>query len=153
MHLFVVSLVVVRVVNIEITKLVRGFRWGNYVQVVTKLLLLQVFLCQIFQVTLGERGFGRDQKLGFVTGDGDLVAQVSSFTVNFDPIGQKFLEGSHVQNIILYWGVTVKGELFDLFLCRGFAGHCYILFVDTIKRLLSTTEGLLEMFGFFKNSF
>jgi hypothetical protein len=25
--------------------------------------------------------------------------------------------------------------------------------VDTIKRLLSTTEGLLEMFGFFKNSF
>ena len=49
MHLFVVSLVVVRVVNIEITKLVRGFRWGNYVQVVTKLLLLQVFLCEIFQ--------------------------------------------------------------------------------------------------------
>lgn len=59
-------------VNLEVLELKCTLGGGNYVKEITQLLLLQILLGQILQVSLGEWELGVDNHLGLVSGDGHL---------------------------------------------------------------------------------
>jgi len=82
------------------------------VNVVTELLLLQVLLGQVLQVTLGERKLGSHVDLGFLLGDHDLLAELAGLAVNLDALEQESLELSSLEQTILERNRIVDGDCF-----------------------------------------
>ena len=76
-------------------------------QPITKVVLLQVLLRQVLQISLGERRLSRDNNLGLLTVDADLVSEVSSLVVDLDTVVQELLEDSRVEETILNRGSEV----------------------------------------------
>jgi hypothetical protein len=79
--------------DIEILQLVSVLSCGDNTQEITELLLSQILLGQIFQVSLGEWKLSSDIQLSFVAIDNNFVAKVASFAVDLDAIVKKLLEG------------------------------------------------------------
>jgi hypothetical protein len=94
---------------------------GNNAQVITQLLLLEVALREVLQLTLGEAEVGRrcDGQLGAITRDGNVVlSKVSGLSLNLDTLLQVLLERSNVQDLIVNRCGTVNDE-FDGSLLRS----------------------------------
>lgn len=80
-------------------------------QEISQLLLLQVLLGQVLEVSLGERKLSVDDDLGLVSGDGHLAAELTGLAVDLDSVVQELLEGSGVKDLVLHRGGEVDGEL------------------------------------------
>lgn len=102
-------------------------------QEISQLLLLQVLLGQVLQVSLGEGKLGSDDDLGLVAGDGDLGAQLTSLAVDLDAVVQELLEGGRVQHLILNGLPQINGELGN------------VLLGTLLDRLLNKEHNRLEM--------
>ena len=83
------------------------------------MLLLQVTLAQVLQLTLGEFKLGRrsNGELRSVSGDGDIVASQSAGLVSdLDTVVQVLLERSNIEDLIVDWLCAVNDELDGRFL-------------------------------------
>lgn len=99
--------------DLEVSQFVGVLGTGNDVQEITKLLLLQVLLGQVLQVSLGEWKFSSDVNLSLLTGDLDLGAKVASLAVDLDAVVQVLLESSSIEDLVFDWLPAVNGELGD----------------------------------------
>lgn len=97
--------------DLEISELVSALGGGNNVQEISQLLLLQILLGQILQVSLGEGSLGVDNDLGLLSGDGHLAGQLASLAVHLNSVVQELLERGGVQHLVLHRGGKVNGEL------------------------------------------
>ena len=125
-------------VDVEEADLVLVLGGGNNTEELTDLLLLEVLLGEVLEVSLGEVDHGGDNDGVLVLGDGDLVSEVSSLSLDLDSLGKEGLEVSENDNVVLNWLLEVDGELagwlLDLaslaslgggsFLGGGSLGHC-----------------------------
>ena len=79
-------LFVVISIDVEVPEFVGLLVWGNNVQEVTELLLLQVLLGQVLEVSLGEWQFSSNVDLGLFAGDLknsiDIVIDLSQDNAN-----------------------------------------------------------------------
>ncbi len=82
-------------------------------QEITQLLLLEVFLGEVLQVSLGERKLSSNNDLGLVTGDGDFGSEFTGFAVDLDSVVKELLERGRVEDLVLNWLPAVNGELGD----------------------------------------
>ena len=85
-------LLILVIVDVEVTHLVRGLVGGHDAEEIPQLLRLQVLLAQILQVALGERSLSGHMDLGLLPGDGNLLSQVSGLAVHFDATHQELLK-------------------------------------------------------------
>lgn len=87
-------------------------------EVVAKLLLLQVLLGQVLEVSLGERKLSVDNNLSLVDIHRHLGAKVSSLAVDLDALTEEVFEGTGIEDLVLHRGRAVNGELDGGFLDR-----------------------------------
>ena len=80
-------------------------------QEVSQLLLLQILLGQILEVSLGERSLGVDDDLGLVSGDGHLGAELAGLAVHLDSVVKELLERGGIEDLILHRVGAVNSEL------------------------------------------
>ena len=109
------SFLVITSSNLVVLKLVRVFGLGNNTQVITQLLLLEVSLGEVLQLTLGESkvlGAGNSD-LGAVTGDNNsALGEVAGLSIsNLDTLVEVLLERSNVKNLIVNRCSAVNDEL------------------------------------------
>jgi hypothetical protein len=104
-------LVSTRGADLEVAELVGVLRRGDDVKEITELLLLQVLLGEVLEVSLRERKLGGDADLGLVAGDGNLLTEVAGLAVDLDSIVEELLEGSNIEYLVLNRGGTIDGEL------------------------------------------
>ena len=107
--------------DLVVFQLVRVLGLGNNTQVITQLLLLEVSLGEVLQLTLGESkvlGAGNGD-LGGVTGDNNAtLSEVSSLSISdLDAFIEVLLEGSDVKNLIVNRSCAVNDELDGALLC------------------------------------
>lgn len=90
--------------NRRIAKFVRVLTGGNHSQVIAQLLLFQISLREVLELTLGKvqiRG-RRHRQLGAISGNDDIVGrQDSRLAPNLDAIVQVFLERGNIQNGVI----------------------------------------------------
>ena len=106
--------------NAKVSQLVSVLAGGNDAKVVSQLLLLEVPLAKILELSLGESkiGGGSNGELGAIAGDGNIVrGKVSSLTIHLDTVLKVLLERGNVENFIFDGGCAVDDELY-----RGFLG-------------------------------
>merc|ERR1712045_731729 len=85
LNLFVILfLLIVVVVDLEVSQLVAVLGVGNHTQPVPQVVFLQVLLGEVLKVALGEGGGGGDSNLVLLPDEGDLLAEVVGFATNFD---------------------------------------------------------------------
>jgi hypothetical protein len=78
--------------HIEVTELVAVLLVGNYAEEITQLLLLQVLLGQILEITLGHGNMSLNDNLGLsFLGDSDSGTEVSGLVVNLYSVAEKLL--------------------------------------------------------------
>jgi len=93
---------------------------SNDSEVITQLLLLQVTLGKVLQLTLRETkvlwaGHG---DLCAVPGDDNIaLGEVSSLSLNLDALVEVLLEGGNVKDLVVNWGGAVNDELDGGLLC------------------------------------
>merc|ERR1719195_830108 len=79
-NLFVILfLLIVVVVDLEVSQLVAVLGVGNHTKPVPQVVLLQVLLGEVLKVALGEGGGGGDGDLVLLPDEGDLLAEVVGF--------------------------------------------------------------------------
>jgi hypothetical protein len=98
-------------VNLEISKLVGVFRRCNDTQEISKLLLLQIFLRQVLQISLGEWWLGSHDDLIFFTRNSNFGSKVTSFSGDFDRFMKKGFERRSIKDTIFDWCREIDGEL------------------------------------------
>merc|ERR1719481_2466986 len=104
--LVVLFLLIVVVVDLEVSQLVAVLGVGNHTQPVP-----QVLLGEVLKVALGEGGGGGDGNLVLLPDEGDLLAEVVGFATNLDPLAQVLLEVLAVHDAVLDRVGAVDGEL------------------------------------------
>merc|ERR1719154_123463 len=70
------------IVDLEIAELVAVFCGCHNTEPVTEIVLLQILLRQVLEISLGESNVGSHNQLGFGSLNSDVVAEVSSFTID-----------------------------------------------------------------------
>jgi len=114
-------LIIITSSNLVVLQLIRVLRRSNHSQVVTQLLLLEVPLCEVLQLALGEAQVGGtcNGDLSAVASDHNIgLGQISGLSLNFDALIEVLLEGSNVKDLIVNWGGAVEDELDCGFLGR-----------------------------------
>merc|ERR1711915_482085 len=102
LNLFVILfLLIVVVVDLEVSQLVAVLGVGNHTKPVPQVVLLQVLLGEVLKVALGEGGGGGDGDLVLLPDKGDLLAEVVGFATNLDPLTQVLLEVLAVHDAVL----------------------------------------------------
>ena len=84
-------------------------------------MLLEVPLCEVLQLALGEAQVGGtcNGDLSAVASDHNIgLGQISGLSLNFDALIEVLLEGSNVKDLIVNWGGAVEDELDCGFLGR-----------------------------------
>merc|ERR1719385_223472 len=84
--LVVLFLLIVVVVDLEVSQLVAVLGVGNHTQPVPQVVFLQVLLGEVLKVALGEGGGGGDGNLVLLPDKSDLLAEVVGFATNLDPL-------------------------------------------------------------------
>lgn len=110
---------IVAAADVVVAKLVRVLRCGNNAHVVLQLLLLQVTLRQVLQLTLGEAklGRGRDSQLCAVAGDHNTgVSELTGLSGDLDALMEVLLEVSNIQDAIIDRLCAINDELDSGFL-------------------------------------
>lgn len=98
----------------EVSHLVRVLGGGNNSKVISQLLLLQVPLGKVLELTLGESQFGRrgNSQLGAVTrNDNTVGSEGSSLSTNLDAVVKVLFELSNIQDLIVNRLCAVNDEL------------------------------------------
>merc|ERR1711865_1246776 len=121
-------LVLVIVVDLEITELVGVLAGGNNSKVLTHLLLLQVLLGEVLEIALAEVNGGIDDEGVLVLGDGDGGSEVASLSFDLDSLGKEALEIAENDNIVFNWHAAVDNVLSHLLLSLG-ALLCLVSFL------------------------
>ena len=80
-------------------------------------MLLEVLLGQVLEISLGEGDLGLNDKGVSVLGDGDVLSEVSSLSVNLDVLGEVGFEVSKNENVVFNGILAVDGELVAWLLC------------------------------------
>merc|ERR1712061_950650 len=112
LNLFVILfLLIVVVVDLEVSQLVAVLGVGNHTKPVPQVVLLQVLLGEVLKVALGEGGGGGDGDLVLLPDKGDLLAEVVGLATNLDPFTQVLLEVLAVHDAVLDRVGAVDGEL------------------------------------------
>lgn len=115
---FILSIITAR--NGVITHFVRVLGSRNDPQVILQLLLLQVTLGQVLQLTLAKAQLCRtgNRQLGAVTANDNIAAcQLSSLAANLDAIVQVLFELCHIQDLIVDGLRAVNHEFDGALLC------------------------------------
>ena len=115
------SFLIITSSDLVVLKLVGVLGLSNNTQVVTQLLLLEVSLGEVLQLTLGEPkvlGTGNSD-LSAVTGDNNsALGEVAGLSVsNLDTLVEVLLERSNVKNLIVDRCSAVNDELDGALLC------------------------------------
>ena len=103
--------------NIKIFKFVGGGIGSNDMKVISQVLLFEVFLGQIFQVTLGKRKLGSHKdawRIFTFSFDFDFATQIACSAVDFDFVLKKFHERSRVKNVVLERNFAVDAKFLGL---------------------------------------
>merc|ERR1712027_224077 len=109
--LVVLFLLIVVVVDLEVSQLIAVLGVGNHTQPVPRVVFLQVLLGEVFKVALGEGGGVGDGDLVLLPDKSDLLAEVVGFATNLDPLAQVLFEVLAVHDAFLDWMGAVNGEL------------------------------------------
>ena len=120
LFLLFINLLVIISSNREVAKLVRVTGCCNNAKVITQLLLFQVSLGKVLELSLGELNFSgcRNSELGTITRDGNSRAcKCSSISVNLDMFLEVLLEGSNIKYLIVDRSGTVDDVFYDSLLC------------------------------------
>merc|ERR1719304_104731 len=96
------------IVDLEVSELVAILGGGNHTKPITQVVLLQVFLGQILQVSLGEGNIRCQSNLCFLSLHGQLLAKVVGLASNLDALMKIFFKISTVHNAILNRVSAVK---------------------------------------------
>merc|ERR1719367_1211022 len=109
--LVILFLLIVVVVDLEVSQLVAVLGVGNHTKPVPQVVFLQVLLGEVLKVALGEGGGGGDGNLVLLPDKGDLLAEVVGFATHLDPLAQVLLEVLAVHDAVLDRVGAVDGEL------------------------------------------
>merc|ERR1719365_210858 len=109
--LVVLFLLIVVVVDLEVSQLVAVLGVGNHTKPVPQVVFLQVLLGEVLKVALGEGGGRGDGNLVLLPNEGDLLAEVVGFATYLDPLAQVLLEVLAVHDAVLDRVGAVDGEL------------------------------------------
>jgi len=113
------GLLIITAGDAEVSELVSVLVGGNNAQVIAELLLLEVTLGEVLELTLGEAKVGGrgDGELVLLAGDDDVVgSEGTGLTVDLDAIVKVLLEGGNIEDLILNGSRAVKDELDGLLL-------------------------------------
>ena len=113
------GLIIITAGDAEVSELVSVLVGGNNAEVIAELLLLEVTLGEVLELTLGEAKVGRrgHGELVLLAGDDDVVGgEGTGLTVDLDAIVKVLLEGGNVEDLILNGSRAVKDELDGLLL-------------------------------------
>ena len=105
--------------DVEVFNLVACLGGGNHVQEFSQTVLLEVLLCQVFQVSLWESNVGWNGDLAWVAGHGHVISEVSNLVFDFDSGSKELSEVGGVEDLILDWLGAVNGEGVADFLFLG----------------------------------
>merc|ERR1719510_311258 len=121
--LFSILVLIVRllIVDLEVSELVAVLGASHHAQPVPQVVLLQILLREVLEVSLGERDVGGEGQLGLLSLHGELLAKVAGLAGNLDALLEVFLEISAVHDSILDWVSAVNEEL-DLVLLAELLG-------------------------------
>uniref|UniRef100_A0A7S3PDR4 Uncharacterized protein n=1 Tax=Aplanochytrium stocchinoi TaxID=215587 RepID=A0A7S3PDR4_9STRA len=75
--------------DVKISKLVRGLVRCNNVKVISKQLFLQVFLCQVLQISFTEWSFCMDNYIFIFSDYFHFVSKNTNFSINLDTVMKK----------------------------------------------------------------
>merc|ERR1719167_1393675 len=125
---FIVGLIIV---DLEVSQLIGIPGGGDNTKPISKIVLLQVFLCQILEVPLREGKIGRQIDLGLGSLQNDIITEVASLTTDLDPLLQILLEIGTIHDAILNGMGTIDHQL-DL-----------VLLTKLFHTLAFTLQGLL----------
>jgi len=112
--------------DVEVSELIRVLVGGGDVEIVSEILLLEVLLCEVLKVSLGEGDLGVNGDLLVVVGDGQVFAEVTSGTSNLDLGLEEFSEVGNDEDLIFNWlsAVDVESEV-DLLDLLCFLSECH----------------------------
>ena len=99
------------ILNVEVSEFVVVLAGGNNSQVLLKVLLLQVLLGQVLEVSLGEGDGGLNDDGGRVLGDGDMGTEISGLTINLNVLLEVVFEVVKHNDVVFDWQLAVDDEL------------------------------------------
>jgi len=103
-------LVCALLLNVEVFDLVRALVGGNDIEELTKGVLLQVFLGEVFQVSLGEADVSLDSDALVVSVHLHALSEVASATADLDAGSEELSEVAGVEDLVLDGLGAVDGE-------------------------------------------
>jgi hypothetical protein len=108
------SFLFIGIMDIEVSEVVRVLISGDDTKPITEIVLLEVLLCKVLQIPLGERGLGRNCELSLLAGNADLVSQDSGLAIDLHTIVEELLEDGRVKETVINRGGEVQSELQSL---------------------------------------
>lgn len=112
-HLSELILLSFILVNLEVLERVGILGGGNNTEEILKRVLLQVLLCKVLEVPLGEGDLGGEDDLGTLLLDGDNVAELARLAVNLDAVVEELLKRGEVKNGVVHGDRAVDIELVE----------------------------------------
>ena len=111
------GLLIITAGDAEVSELVSVLVGGNNAEVIAELLLLEVTLGKVLELTLGEAKVGGrgDGELVLLAGDDDVVgSEGTGLTVDLDALEEETLELSALEEAVLERNGKVDSELGEL---------------------------------------
>ena len=99
------------ILNVEVSEFVVVLAGGDNSQVLLQVLLLEVLLGQVLQVSLAEGDAGLNDDIVGVLGHGHGGAEVAGLTVNLDVLLEVVFEVAQNDDVVLDGELAVDGEL------------------------------------------
>jgi len=109
--LVLLFLLILLIIDLEVSELIRVLRRGDDSQPVPQVVLLQVLLRQVLEVTFAELDLGTDDDLRLVPLDRDGGAQIVRLAIDFDPLVKILLKIIGDHNAVLHRSTAVNREL------------------------------------------
>jgi len=112
-NLFGIFVLILRllVVDLEVSQLIAVLGRCNNTEPISQIVLLEVLLCQVLQVPLGEGNIRGEGNLGLLSLHGELFAKVVGLASNLDTLMEVLLEVGTVHDAILDRVGTINEEL------------------------------------------
>ena len=99
------------VVDLEVSQLIGVFLVCDHPEPVSEVVLLQILLGEVLEISLGEGDVGGEYQLGLLPVKNDLLAEVLGLAGNLDALMKVFLEVPAVHDAVLDGVSAVDGEL------------------------------------------
>jgi hypothetical protein len=96
--------------DVEVLDLIGGSVGCDHVQELSKTVLLEVFLGEVLEVSLGEGDVGLDRDALVVTGNAHNFSEVASPSSDFDASTQELSEIVGIEDLILDGFGAIDGE-------------------------------------------